>query len=116
MEAAHCFEPKENCKKNDLVPPFVEYSHEEGVSITGGYSYTGRAIAELTDRYVFGDFATGRMWAVQPPATERPDSLAPMEAMGKWPISISTFGRDAAGELYVADLAEGVIYSIAPVK
>lgn len=116
MEAAHCFEPKENCKKTDLVSPFVEYGHDEGVSITGGYSYTGRAIAELKDRYVFGDFATGRIWAVQPPATDKPEALAPMEAMGKWPISISTFGRDAAGELYVADFAEGVIYSITPVK
>src|SRR5256885_5729502 len=38
----------------------LEYDHNEGISITGGFVYRGTAIPELVGKYVFGDLALKR--------------------------------------------------------
>lgn len=108
-EGRHCYEPARNCATDGLIEPIFEYGRDLGASITGGYVYDG-AIAELKGRYLFGDFATGRVWAL-----ELPDGVRPVEAveLGKFPIALVTFGRDAAGEVYLADFGEGVLYRFA---
>lgn len=114
-EGRHCFAPKEGCKTQGLHDPFYEYGHDEGSSITGGYVYEGEAVPELRGKYVFGDFLSGRIWAVDVP---QPDFTGTVTAttLGKWPILPSTFGRDPDGELYVANFAPGVVYKIVPVQ
>lgn len=109
-EANHCFDPKTGCKDTGLTPAFVQYPRDDGASITGGYSYMGKAIPELKGKYVFGDFVSGRIWAVTPP--KKTEGVVAFDALGDWKISISTFGRNALGELFVADFAGGVLYSI----
>ncbi|CAN5192247.1 hypothetical protein BH23BAC1_BH23BAC1_38900 [soil metagenome] len=43
--------------------PFVQYDHEEGNAISGGYIYEG-SLAPLKDKYIFGDIVTGRLFYV----------------------------------------------------
>jgi glucose/arabinose dehydrogenase len=105
-EAAHCFEPSEDCTTEGLVDPIWEYGRDEGQSITGGYVYTGSAIEGLGQRYVFADFVSGRIWALD---LDDPSSVA---TLGRWPFLPSTFGRDGAGELYVASFGDGAIYAL----
>lgn len=84
-----------------LVMPFAEYGHNEGCSVTGGYVYRGEMIPELQGVYLFADFCSGRMWA-----SYRDDS-------GTWQtsifmdtgLSISSFGEDEEGELYLTDFS-----------
>ncbi|WP_109018737.1 PQQ-dependent sugar dehydrogenase [Leptospira kobayashii] len=110
-EASHCFDPKEKCKSEGLTDPIYEYGREEGQSITGGYVYSNSKVSGLTNKYVFGDFITGRLWAISIP--EDTNSTAKTAyALGKWPILISTFGRDHSGNVYVVDFASGRIYKI----
>jgi len=107
-EGAHCFEPKENCKTENLRDPVYEYGRKEGQSITGGYVYLGDEISALKNKYVFADFMSGRIWAIALPDA----STAKAEkayTLGQWPVLISTFGRDAAGNLYAADFGTGKI-------
>ncbi|XDD48744.1 sorbosone dehydrogenase family protein [Leptospira sp. WS92.C1] len=112
-EAAHCFDPKKNCDSKGLKDPIYEYGREEGQSITGGYVYSNRAIGDLNGKYVFADFISGRIWAlILPDTTEQ--SVKEIYSLGKWPILISTFGRDAAGKVYLADFGSGKIYRIDP--
>src|SRR4029453_15915318 len=47
-----------------IVPPVVEIPHTEGASITGGYVYRGRKLPELNGAYIFGDWETRRVWAM----------------------------------------------------
>jgi hypothetical protein len=61
------FEPKENCKTENLSDPIYEYGREDGQSITGGYVYTGKEISALTGKYIFADFMSGRIWALTVP-------------------------------------------------
>ena len=83
-----------------LILPIMEYSHGDGCSITGGYRYRGTAIPALHGAYVFGDFCSKKIWlGVQSPSGNwtRADLLGTN-------LSISTFGEDATGEVYVAAL------------
>jgi hypothetical protein len=79
-------------------------------ALIGGYVYRGAAAQGLVGTYVFGDFCTGRVMAAvrddsQPGGWKR-------VILAAQPIKISSFGEDAAGELYVADMQGGVIYRV----
>lgn len=113
-EGTRCFAPKEGCRSEGLVGPVFEYGREAGTSVTGGFVYTGTDVPELADHYVFGDFTSGRVWAMKLPGphlTER--GLRPARELGKWPFLISSFARDERGELYLLDYAEGAVHRLA---
>lgn len=101
MEGAHCYPPPATgCNMAGLTLPIAEYARPEGQSVTGGYVYRGVQIPALEGYYVFGDFISGRIWALR-------------EVSGRWErtqllatqLSISSFGMDQQGELYVVDFA-----------
>jgi uncharacterized repeat protein (TIGR03806 family) len=93
------------------IDPVAEYDHSNGdVSITGGFVYRGASINSLIGRYVFGDFASGRLWALQ-------GSVAAgftLEELANTPTQISSFGVDQAGEMYFTDYNAGRIMKIEP--
>lgn len=109
MEGDACFAPASGCDQSGLVLPVFTYRHgpTTGRSITGGYVYRGQAIPELSGRYLYGDYVSGRVWVT--------DAASGWEGTLLWDadFSISTFGEDAAGELYVVD-HDGRLYRLAP--
>jgi glucose/arabinose dehydrogenase len=111
-EAKHCFEPKEGCPKDGMVDPIFEYGREAGQSITGGFVYQGTRIPWLRDKYVVGDFVTGRLWALELPADASQPAKA--EELGVFPHAFSAFARAPNGELYALDFAKGLILSLEP--
>jgi glucose/arabinose dehydrogenase len=116
-EAAHCFRPEKKCQTKGLTEPIYEYSHREGNSITGGYVYLGQNIPALKGKYVFGDFVQGKIWALDLPGKNAGlTGNVKAYTLGKWNILISTFGRDASGEIYLADFQAGNILQIVPVE
>jgi glucose/arabinose dehydrogenase len=110
-EAAHCFFPKDGCSSAGLVDPIFDYDRSLGLSVTGGFVYTGKRIPTLAGRYVFGDFGTGRLWALDLPDAPKRVSA---RLLGRFSYAFSTFGRDADGELYAADFGPGSIYRLIP--
>jgi glucose/arabinose dehydrogenase len=92
------------CGMGGLIDPIAEYSHNLGQSVTGGYVYRGTAIPELRGYYVYGDFVTGRIWAI--PSTSQQGTVG--EEILNTPFSISSFAQDHDGELYVIDYSGGV--------
>jgi uncharacterized repeat protein (TIGR03806 family) len=101
-EGAHCFETQ-SCATAGLVEPVVEYDHSLGVSITGGHVYRGSAIPTLVGRYVYGDFASGRIWGVFSDADGNPEARQLLSADKR----ISSFGEGNDGELYVLHYGDG---------
>ncbi len=106
-EGAHCFEPAAGCSLNN-VDPITEYDHGVGQSITGGFVYRGAANANLQGYYVFGDYVSGRIWAVE--ATS-PQGTVPTE-IDNTALNISSFAEGVDGELYAVDHGGGGIYQI----
>ena len=112
-EGRHCFPPEvQDCARAGMVDPVYEYSHEsgDGNSITGGVVVTAADAGALQGKYVFGDFVSGRLWALELPATAT--GTATVSALGRWGILAATFGRDASGHAYVADFASGKVFRI----
>jgi glucose/arabinose dehydrogenase len=111
MEGTACHNPSSGCQTGSLILPILEYGHGEGCSVTGGYRYRGARIPTLYGGYMFGDFCQGTIWV----GTELGGgswARTPVLATG---LNISTFGEDASGELYVANLG-GAIHRVVPVR
>ena len=108
-EGANCFPPNSSCSTAGLSDPISEYDRSVGQSITGGYVYRGTAISSLVGHYVFGDFASGRIWSV--PANS-PVGTAPTE-LADTSLPIAAFGEGIDGELYVVAY-NGTLHQIVP--
>jgi glucose/arabinose dehydrogenase len=93
-----------------LVFPIVSYKHVNGnCSITGGYVYRGKAVPAARGRYFYGDYCTGDIWSLR--AVGGKLRAGPRQE----PLhvsSLSSFGVDAAGELYAVSLG-GSVYRLA---
>ena len=107
MEGASCFNPPQNCDRNGLTPPVLEYTRGLGVSVTGGHVYRGASFPSLRGTYLYGDYESGRIWGIRKQGT-RFDNRLLLDS----DLNISTFGEDEAGELYVAHHGRGEIFRI----
>ena len=106
MEGTHCYNAS-SCNQSGLTLPVVEYDHEQGCSVTGGVVYRGQRFPRLNGTYLYGDYCTGRIWGL----TLLPSSQQNVQLFDA-PYSISTFGEDEAGEVYLTDYGAGAIYQI----
>ena len=107
MEGAHCY-GSSTCDTEGLVQPVAEYDHGQGCSITGGYVYRGSRFPELAGNYFFGDFCSGLIWSVFNTGDGWQQTV-----VAQSDLNITSFGEDAAGELYVVTQG-GEIYQIQP--
>lgn len=108
--------------------PLLEYGHETtppgsplpllGCSITGGYVYRGDAMPGLLGTYFFADLCASEIWTVEKcgvqvsAVTNRTAELTPDAPQTL--DTITSFGEDAAGEIYICDFGGGEIYRIVP--
>ena len=99
-----------------LIEPIFEYGRSDGVSVTGGFVYRGSRLgAENRGRYFFADYS-GRVWSLAltidgsgeargSDRREHTTELGGRTAVG----SISSFGVDTDGELYIVNHSGGTI-------
>ena len=111
MEGLLCFNPTTNCNPGGLTLPALDYSHADGAcSVTGGYVYRGSAAPAERGTYFYADFCAGfvRSFRFQNGQVTNPFT---------WPLlsrnSITSFGEDAQGELYLMTQS-GSLFKIVP--
>jgi len=110
MEGQHCYNPSSNCVDAGVTFPLLEYSHAGGAcSISGGYRYRGTQIPSLNGAYLYGDYCSGTIWKAGQIGTSWISNT-----LFATTLRISAFGEDLSGELYVMDVAKGIVYKIAP--
>jgi glucose/arabinose dehydrogenase len=115
MEGLHCFSPFTGCDQEGLTLPVLEYGRDDGCSVTGGYVYRGSAIPGLNGRYLYGDYCSNRVWAFVwdgAQATSHVELTAALDPEERIQ-GLTSFGEDAAGELYVVSRA-GSVFRIDP--
>jgi glucose/arabinose dehydrogenase len=108
MEGTHCFEPALDCDAAGLTAPVTDYGHDLGCTVIGGNVYRGSAQPDLVGGYVFGDYCSGRIWAIDPVG----DGYRSPTLVADSGLSVSAFGEDEAGELYAADIGGGAILRV----
>jgi glucose/arabinose dehydrogenase len=91
-------------------PPVAEYSHATGgCSVTGGYVYRGKGVAAASGRYFYGDYCSGAVWSFKLSGGKAVGlRREPFELKG-----LSSFGEDAAGELYLMSVDSGSLVRLA---
>ncbi len=93
-----------------LIFPVYDYPHTEGVSITGGYVYRGPNQPGLLGKYIYADWYSRKVWALEY------DSLNPPQNQLLFTLPagafINSFGVDEANELYICAMSR--IYKIEP--
>jgi glucose/arabinose dehydrogenase len=119
-EGAHDFNFNGGCESVTHVEPIFEYSHGGSpfrCSITGGEVYRGCAVPDLRGTYFYADWCSDQIWSLvvkAGAATDQQERTAELDPPGPLSIdSITSFGSDADGELYIAD-RDGDIYKIVP--
>lgn len=102
-EGTACFDPPQGCDRSGLTGPVLDYGHDEGCSITGGFVYRGEAIPRARGRYFYSDFCSGFLRSFRLEAGEAVDRIAhDVESPGR----VTSFGTGGFGELYLVT-AEG---------
>jgi glucose/arabinose dehydrogenase len=115
MEGLHCFTPARRCDERGLYRPVVEYSHRVGCSITGGVVYRGQAIPALDGVYLYADYCTALLRGFRYEAgrvtahVDYRSALDPEHRLSQ----VSSFGVDAAGEVYLLSL-DGTVFELVP--
>jgi glucose/arabinose dehydrogenase len=99
MEGSACFNPATNCNNGTLTLPIINYTHDNGAcSVTGGYVYRGTAIPVIQGTYFYADFCAGFVRSFRFNTGSALDQT-------EWPLltasSITSFGQDGLGELYI---------------
>jgi glucose/arabinose dehydrogenase len=95
----------------EWTPPVLDYGRTTGGTVIGGYVYRGTAMPELRGRYIYGDFLSGRIWALSyrvddgEVTADENRELAQTEFRGRT-NGITSLGLDAAGEVYILTLGE----------
>jgi glucose/arabinose dehydrogenase len=88
--------------------PVFEYSHSDGCAVIGGYVYRGTDYPPMVGRYLLADHCSGSFWDL-------------VHAGGEWQATLhpdlggsgtAAFGEDVNGELYMANLGQGVLYRV----
>lgn len=109
----------------------LEYDHNDGISITGGFVYRGSGMPELYGKYIFGDLALrtgpradGRLFYADLQAGTINVFYLPQFGSQILPsgLTVHGFGEDGDGEVYVlatntsANGTGGVIYKFVSLR
>ena len=106
MEGTSCFRP--GCGQPDFRFPVIDYPHNEGCAITGGFVYRGSLIPEIQGHYFYSDWCTGFLRSfvfAGGAAVQRTNWTVPS------PGNVTSFGNDSSGELYVLT-QQGFVFRI----
>jgi glucose/arabinose dehydrogenase len=107
MEGLHCYSPATECDQLGLTLPLVEYNHSQGCSVTGGYVYRGDKTPSLQGYYIYGDYCSGNIWALDYHDNVVNRNLLLVESG----LNITSFGEDLSGNLYILS-SQGGIYTL----
>ncbi|NIJ53457.1 PQQ-dependent sugar dehydrogenase [Dyadobacter arcticus] len=108
-EGVDCYNPSSDCNPAGLTEPIHDYKQDNGDrSITGGYVYRGTAIPSLSGKYIYGDYVSGRIWALEMDGDKKKSNAVILENQG----SISSFGQDTKGEVYFLNHSEGKVMKL----
>lgn len=108
MEGDSCYPPGTvGCNRTGLALPVFVYDHSLGCSVTGGHVYRGSAFPSLQGVYLFGDLCSGRIWGIRKIGAARDNAV-----LATTTLTITTFGEDESGNVYVVNYANGDLLKI----
>ncbi|MEO7118390.1 MAG: PQQ-dependent sugar dehydrogenase [Candidatus Limnocylindrales bacterium] len=109
-EGRHAYPGSGACTDGATMLPQVEYPHsvtgEDNCAVTGGYVYRGADQPSLAGLYFFGDYCSGRLWAIPTDFDMGDGDVLPTPLDSG--LNISSFGEDSRGEVYVVSISGSI--------
>jgi glucose/arabinose dehydrogenase len=105
MEASLCYSPPTGCNTAGLELPIWEYGRDEGIAVIGGFVYRGSKMPRLYGAYVYGDYGSGKIWALWYNGTGTAANALLVDST----LNIASFGLDEQNEVYISAF-DGKIY------
>jgi len=97
-EGTHPFGDRDPAVAADSVKPVWEYDHGVGKSITSGYVYRGSSVPELQGKFLYSDYVTGKLWALE--YDREAGKVKKNYSIPSNKMPVLTFGEDQDGEVY----------------
>jgi len=110
-EGSHPFYPNRERGPTPISASTVDHHHAEARSLTGGIVYYGADFPELVGAYIYGDYETGKIWAVKHDGEE----IVWHRELADTTMRITCFAEDEHGELLITDQQskdEGGVYRL----
>ncbi len=104
-EGNHNYNPGTNV--TEIEDPIFEYAHSLGISITGGYVYRGSSLPSLIGKYIYTDYGSGKIWALEYDGGIVINNTELIDTN----LNIPSFGVDANNELFICAF-DGKIYKL----
>lgn len=93
-----------------LKLPIWEYFHNVGFAIVGGYVYRSNSLPELGGKYIYGDYASARIWALHCNGDIVTNQL--LIDNDNSGIAISSLAEDQGKNIYILSISNGKIYKL----
>lgn len=107
MEASSCYSPSQGCDDSGLELPIYEYGRDLGNSIIGGIVYRGTSFSDLVGSYIYGDYGSGRIWALKYDGINDPVNSELINTN----LNIASFGTDSKNSIYICSF-DNKIYKL----
>jgi uncharacterized repeat protein (TIGR03806 family) len=104
FEGSHPFQPDRKQGPTPISQPIAEHHHSEARSLTGGVVYYGKRLPDLYGAYVYGDWSTGKIWAIR----HREGKVTWHRELADTALQVVGFGTDSHGELLIVDYGGGL--------
>lgn len=111
--------------QDGITYPTLEYDHDEGNAVCGGFVYTGNDIPSLTGKYIFGDILKGRLFYAEESQMKagkaidfkelgialkgKETTLLEMTNSGHAKLRL---GQDYNGDIYLFSMNDGKVYKL----
>jgi len=109
LEGSYGYKLPEGYDTGSLTFPVVEYNHDQGCSVTGGYVYRGKKYPGINGTYFFADFCSGKLRGLR----RKPGGSWEWAKFLDTGLSVSSFGEDEDGDIYILDYGKGAIFKLA---
>jgi uncharacterized repeat protein (TIGR03806 family) len=103
VEGGHPFAPERKTGPTPISKPTADHPHAESRSLTGGIVYRGKQLTELVGAYIYGDYSTGRIWAIRHDGKK----VTSHQLIADTALQITAFAADSNGELLILDHHDG---------
>jgi glucose/arabinose dehydrogenase len=97
-EGLHPFGTRGVGTRKDLIEPIWEYNHDIGKSLTGGLVYRGELLPELNGYYLYADYVSSKIWALQ--YDDEKGRVVANRPIRDPNVPVMSFGEDEKGEAY----------------
>lgn len=108
FEGDHAYSERYRQDAISYVPPVFSYPHRIGVSVTGGFAYRGKQAPRMEGWYIFADYESRRIWALQ----QMDRKLQRAVEIGRAPTRAVSFAQCLDGELCLVGYDDGIIYRV----